>query len=412
MERVSRVFLAWELGSNLGHLSRLLPLALRLEKRGHQVMVAAEDVGLATEVLAPSGIRFVQSPGIIGKLHGRAQPVSFADLLLMQGWDRPTVLWGLVQAWGNVLQLFRPSAVVLDYAPTALLAARILGLPAALLGTGFELPPLDTPLPAFPGFAGIAAEAAAAADARALENANYVLEAYGVPRMAALRDLFRTEVRWLTTFAELDQYGPRLGETYVGPIGSLDRGAVVQWPDGFAQRVLAYLRPGTPALPELLRALAAQGEAAVICAAPGVPADSAEHLSRPGFQFLRKPVSLPALLPQASVFVSYGPAASVAQSLLCGVPQLIVPPHVEAQLTAARVQGMGSGIAIHGGATEPEIGSALKRVVQDPGYKTRALEFADRYRGFDLAAAADRMASEVEVLAERKATASPARRAV
>jgi UDP:flavonoid glycosyltransferase YjiC (YdhE family) len=408
---VSRVFLAWELGSNLGHLSRLLPLGLRLKERGHDVMVAARDVGLATEVLAPAGIRFVQSPGITGKRHGRVQPVSLADLMLMQGWESPTVLWGLVQAWGNVLRLFRSSVAVLDYAPTALLTARILGLHCALLGTGFELPPLETPLPMFPGCAGITEKTAATADAQALESANFVLDAYGAPRLEALRDLFRTEARWLTTFAELDQYGPRSGETYVGPIGSLDRGESVQWPEGFAHRVLAYLRPETPALSEILRALAAQCEAAVICAAPGVPPDSVKSLERPGFQFFCKVVSLSALLPQTSLFLSYGPAASVSESLLSGVPQLMIPAHVEAQMTAIRVQCTGAGVALRGSASEAEISAALQRLLHDPRYKACALEFASRYRGFDRAAAADRIVSAVERFAERDASkVSAARR--
>lgn len=397
---MSRILLAWELGSNLGHLTRLLPLALRLRERNHEVLVAAREVGLATEVLASAGIPFVQAPGISGRADA-GQPVSFADLLLTQGWDNPTVLWGLVQAWGNLLRMFRTSAVVLDYAPTALLAARVLGLPCAALGTGFELPPLDAPLPAFPGFAGGETKAAASAEGRALETANHVLEAYRGARLPALRDLFRTDLRWLTTFAELDQYGPRAAETYVGPIGELDRANSVQWPEGFGQRVAAYLRPGTPALPEIFHALAAQTDAAVICAAPGVSPASVSSLSRPGFQVDLRPVNLAALFPQASLFVSYGPAAAVAESLLHGVPQLIVPAHVEAQMTAIRVQSIGAGIAIRASAGDGAVRPALQRILQDRRCKVRALEFASRHRGFDRAATLNRLASEIERLAER-----------
>lgn len=406
---MSRVFFAWELGSNLGHLSRLLPLARGLRERGHEVLVAARDVGLATEVLAPSGIPFVQSPRVAGHQHASAQPMSLADVMLMQGWENAPQLWGLVQAWGNLLKLFRPCVVLLDYAPTALLAARIVGLPSVLLGTGFELPPVDASRPAFPGFTAITAGAAEAADSRALEIANNVVDAYRAPRLTALRDLFRTEMRRLTTFAELDPYGPRPGETYVGPIGGLDRGESVEWPEGFAHRALAYLRPGTPALFEMLRALAGQSDIAVICVAPGVPADSVQSLSRPGFQFFSKPVKLSGLFPRASLFVSYAPAGSVAESLLGGVPQLMVPAHVEAQLTAIRVESIGAGIALGASSTEGAIRTALHRMLHDRRYKVRALEFAGRYRGFDPAAAADRLISEIEQLAVRatpKASAS------
>jgi len=360
---MSRVLLAWELGSNLGHLSRLLPLASRLKERGHEVLASVRDLGLATEVLAPVGVRFVQSPADGRARAAPGQPRSYADVLLMQGWASMPRLWGLVQAWGNLFRLFRPAVVVLDYAPTALLAARILRQPCALLGTGFELPPLQAPLGPFPGFEGVTAENARAADAQALESANRVLEAYQAAPLAALCDLFRTEYRWLTTFAELDQYGPRSKETYVGPIGSVDGGEPVTWPPGFRHRVLAYLRPGMEDPLRILRALAGERDAAVIC-----------------------------------VFVSYAPAGSVAQSLLEGVPQLMVPAHVEAQMTAVRVASLGAGLTLRGEVTEREIATALRHVLDERRFKVRALEFASRHRAFDRAAACDQIVAEIERL--------------
>lgn len=395
---MSRVILVWELGSNLGHLSRLLPLATRLKERGHEVLVVARDLALATEVLAPVGIRFVQAPVDFRAGAGSAQPQGYADVLLMQGWESPSRLWGLVQAWGNLLALFRPAVVVLDYAPTALLAARMLRLPAALLGTGFELPPLETPLPPFPGFGGLAAERASAADTRALASANRVLEAYQAAPLTALCDLFRTERRWLTTFAELDQYGERAGETYVGPLGSLDRAEPVHWPPGFRHRVLAYVRPGMANLPRILRALAGARDSAVICAAPGVSTELAADLARPGFQFVPRPVGFKALLHQASLFVSYVPAASVTQTLLAGIPQLMAPMHVEAQMTSVRVARLGAGLTLRGEETEQEIAMVLRGILDEPRIKARALEFAARHRTFDPVVACERLVTEIEQL--------------
>ncbi|HWF98533.1 MAG TPA: nucleotide disphospho-sugar-binding domain-containing protein [Steroidobacteraceae bacterium] len=371
-------------------------MARRLRERGHEVLVAARDLVLATEVLAAAGIRFVQSPadrGVISR-----QPQSYADVLLMQGWESPARLWGLVQAWGNLLRLFRADALVFDYAPTALLAARILGVPSALLGTGFELPPLAAPLPPFPGFTSVSAEQARTADARALDSANRVLEAYQAAPLAALCDLFRTECRWLTTFAELDQYGPRSGEIYLGPIGDVEGGEVTEWAPGFKHRVLAYVRPGMADLTRILRALAGEGNAAVICAAPGVPMQLSEGLNRPGFQFIPRAVNFRALLPQASTFISYAPAGSVAQSLLQGVPQLMSPTHVEAQMTAVRVASLGAGLTLRGEETESQITTLLRRILDEPRFKIRALEFASRHRTFDGLAACDRIVTEIEQL--------------
>ena len=148
---------------------------------------------------------------------------------------------------------------MVDHSPTAILAARCTGTPCALIGTGFELPPLTTPLSSFPASPDATSERAREAEAAVLEVTNQVLRAMRAPCFEGLRDLFEVERRWLTTFAELDHYGPRLAETYVGPIGELEYTERLDWSTAGDRRVLAYLRPNTPGLPAILRALAACG---------------------------------------------------------------------------------------------------------------------------------------------------------
>jgi UDP:flavonoid glycosyltransferase YjiC (YdhE family) len=395
---MSRVLLAWELGSNLGHLSRLLPLARRLREGGHEVLVAARNVGLATEVLSPEGIPFVQAPYVAGGKTSDGPMVSYSDVVLTQGWDSATTLWGLVQAWGNLIRLYRAAVMVLDYSPTALLAARVLRAPCVLIGTGFELPPLESPLPAFPGVTGTQAEGARRSEARVLENVNRVLDAYQAPRISALRELFQGSSRWLTTFSELDHYGPRMGESYVGPIGQLSRGEAVEWPAGYSHRILAYVRSTTPGLKEIFHSLSEVEDAAVICAAPAVAQESVAHVARPGFKIVSRPVALGTLLPHTSLFLSYAPAGSVAQALLCGVPQVLAPAHTEAQMTALRVECMGAGVVLRGTIKEPQIASALQRTLHGRDLKVRALGFARRYREVSSETAVGQIVEAIETL--------------
>src|ERR1700704_2393369 len=121
-----RILMAWELGLNLGHLTRLLPVAQRLKEEGHSVLVAARDIQAASKVLGPAGISFVQAPHLPAGTPLSYRPASYADILLSQGWSDPSTLWGLTQSWMNLVHLFRPDRLVLDYSPTASLAARIL----------------------------------------------------------------------------------------------------------------------------------------------------------------------------------------------------------------------------------------------------------------------------------------------
>jgi UDP:flavonoid glycosyltransferase YjiC (YdhE family) len=386
---MSRVLLAWEMGSNLGHLSRLLPVARRLQSRGHEVLVAVRDVTLAAPVLAPAGVCFIQAPL-------PTSLTSYADLLRMQGWADSTQLGACLRAWLQLLKLYAPQLIVIDYSPTALLAAHCAGVPAALIATGFELPPGLQPLPPFPGFSGATAAGAAAAESRVLGAVNQVMTELHMPRIDALRDLFEVELRWLTTFPELDHYGARPGERYIGPIGQLQHGAPLDWPAG-AKRVFAYLRRGTPGLAAILGALS-RLDAAVICWSPGVEPRLLEPLKHCRVSISSVPVDLERLGGQADLCVSYSPAGTVTSTLLRSIPQLLAPAHVEAQMTAHRVECMGAGLTMRGRQDQKSIGAKLQSLLSRSEFKARAHVFASRYRSFDAARAADELVEELDVV--------------
>jgi len=155
-----RVLLTWELGLNLGHLTRLLPVAQKLKADGHAVLVAVRDIQAAATVLGPAGVPFVQAPHLPKGIPLSHRATGYADILLSQGWSDRSALWGLTQGWLTIFQLFCPDRLILDYSPTVSLASRIAKIPTVLVGNGFELPPLTDPLPPFPGFSWAAPEKA------------------------------------------------------------------------------------------------------------------------------------------------------------------------------------------------------------------------------------------------------------
>lgn len=380
---MSRILLAWEMGSNLGHVSRLLPLGRRLRGRGHGVLAVVRDLEAAAKVLAPAGIPFIQAPRTTSAPPLSAQPASYADLLRYSGWADVQQLWALVQAWVNVLRLFSTEVLIVDHSPTALLAARCERVSTVAIGTGFELPPMREPLPCFPGFPGATLANAVSAERLVLENANRVMQAARGRSLRALSDLFQCERRWLTTFPELDHYEARPGERYVGPIGEVGEGEHLEWPGGGpTHRIFAYLRPDTANVEAILRALAAS-DATVVCYAPGIPTSQTAGLASDKFFLAQRPVDLAILRRGASLCVSYAPAATVTEALLAGVPQLMAPSHVEAQLTAHRVELLGAGIILRDPVTEQSIATTLSHLLNNPVCKTRAADFAARYRDFD-----------------------------
>lgn len=375
---MGRVLFAWEFGSNLGHLSRLLPLAERLVSRGHQVQFVVRDSVLAEHVLKPVGIPYIVAPqaSSTGPISG--SPVSYADLLWRQAWSDGEWLRASVNAWVRLLKEFDPAVAVVDYAPTALLAMHVSGTAKVLIGTGFELPPQRSPIPPFPGFSGATVEVAAKIENQLLERANAALSIFGDYKLNALHELFHAEHRWITTFAELDPYGSRKGECYVGPLGVVLGKDSARWPEGGAtQRVVAYVRPHIVPLVPLLETLV-EARAAVVCYAPGISNDLIERLQSPRVLFSRAPIDFASLAKDATLAVSYGSAATVAEMALHGIPQLLAPVHIESQLTAHRIDLLGLGLVIRPESTRGQIARTLQRLLQGVDYGLRAKTFSKR----------------------------------
>ncbi len=342
---MSRILLSWELGLNLGHLTRLLPIAERLKSEGHVVLVAARDVQAAASVLGPAGIPFVQAPHLPKGIPLDHRPSGYADILLSQGWSDSVSLWGLTHSWLSLLRLFRPDRAILDYSPTASLALRIARIPAVLVGNGFEIPPATDPLPAFPGFSWATPAKAAEAEARALAAANSVLARFGGTSLTALRDLVANSTRLLATFPELDHYGERTDAQYIGPLLGHLKAPRVEWPEeGGAAKFFACLRPDTSNVQSILSALGAV-DGRVVCVASGFSRAQLQRFAKRHIRFCLAPVDLDALL-DADLCITYGAEGTVLRFLMAGVPQLISPWHVETYMAARRIEENGLGARI------------------------------------------------------------------
>lgn len=391
---MSRILLTWELGLNLGHLARLLPIATRLQAHGHSVLVAVREVPAAAAVLGPAGIPFVQAPHLPHGLPLPERASGYADILLSQGWSDAQVLWGLTQNWHNLLRMFRPDTVVVDYSPTALLATQIAAIPTVLIGNGFELPPAADPLPPFPGFSWATAEKAAGSERIAVDNANMVRKRFGRPGLRSLSALFGGATSVYVTFPELDHYGARPNARYVGPLLGGLRTERVDWPQG-PKRVFACLRPDTTHVIAILETLRASG-AAVVCFAPGFTRDQLQKFECDQIRFSSRPVDLNHLAVDADACVSYGAEGTVATFLLAGVPQLISPWHVEAHMAARRIESMGAGLVLCGEQTVDTIIDRLRRILFEIGRKHFSQNVGPISREFDSVKTADEVTNLIE----------------
>jgi UDP:flavonoid glycosyltransferase YjiC (YdhE family) len=371
---MARVLIAWEFGRNLGHIARDLPLARACRDAGHEVVWAVRDLRGAVRELAGEGFALLQAPLLrSGKVD--APPINFADMLLREGYEDAAGLLAVLQGWHALMRLVSVSAVVHDYAPTALLAARALGLPTMILGSGFMVPAPAVPSPGF--FPGVPAAALQAAEDRFVGNVNSALQAIGSAPIASLRELYAQGEQVLTTFEELDPFGPRPQARYVGPMYALGRQTRVDWQGGAARRVFAYLRPEVPSCENLLEALQAS-QAEVVCAMPGLPA--AWPARFPRVRFVPGAVDMAVLLPEADLAITNG-SGTIPNCLLAGVPVLVLPHYNEQYLAGLRLQQHGAGVVVPGRATTAEYAGLLERLLSQPQFRQKAQDFARRYAG-------------------------------
>ena len=379
---MSKILLAWELGENWGHLARDLPVVRALCGRGHQVVGAVSDTRVAGEILGAAGIPFVQAPMAASRTRMTQPLASYAELLITRGYGERATLGGLIAAWRGLFTLFRPDVVMIDYAPTALLAARIHGIPVVLIGNGFELPPRSSPLPSLRFWEPIPKERFEHAEGLALCHINEVLVSCHSEPLAQLADVFQGEHRILTTFSELDHYGARQDGNYVGPVYEMPKAQRVEWPlGGHGSHIFAYLRPWVPGVEDLLWALQATG-CSVICAFPGGSAALIQRFQTPLLRIFPMAVSLESLLPTADLVIGYG-SGLVATALLRGVPLLLVPRWSEQYLTAQRVEALGAGLMMRGPPTQASYSSLIATALGTPKFRTAAQAFAKKYEGFD-----------------------------
>lgn len=369
MSAPPRILFAWELGAHFGHAATVAEIIRALDGRA-EVFLAARKPENVRSIAPNLNARLLPAPGVATRAAGAAKDrsLSYPDDLRHVGWSDPGTLATLMECWETLYDLVRPDLIVAQAAPTAILAARGRGVMTATVGSGYDMPPRVSPMPAFAFWLDEMRELARRREARILATANEALKRRGKGPMAEFADVLRTDLAFLATFAEIDHYAPRTQfepdhPPYLGQIVTLDSGAELDWRKGAARRIFAYLRPGGPVFDAAVEALAARpAEEDVILAAPGAPAALEARLRGTPVRLVDGPARLDRLLPDCDIGVSHGSNGIAAAFLAAATKQLCLPTHGEQAMIARAVGDAGYGLGIIGSYGAKEIGESLDRL--------------------------------------------------
>jgi hypothetical protein len=395
------VMMAWELGGGLGHMVPLSQVARPLLEAGHTVHMVLADLSGVPAALGTLAdhprLQLWQAPHWPSPLFGSADPASYAELLFRAGYLDAQRLAGLVQGWATLLDQLNPDLLLVDHAPTALLAARGRPLRRAQFGTGFFIPLMEAPIPSYREWEPVPRARVERSESLVLQTCNALLFQRGQPLLDHLHQLFECDETFLITVPELDHFerrGRAAQQPYWGSLASASHGQAPQWPDGSGPALFVYLKSDYRALGEVLKALreiraagGAQpgpggamkpGPWRVLAYIPGLNAATVAAASGPGLRIMVDPLDMQAVCRDCDAVLCQSGSGTVATALHAGKPVLMLPMHMEQLLFARRVQALGAGLYL----TEDRIAqlpALLQRLAAQPGFGDAARAFARRH---------------------------------
>jgi hypothetical protein len=395
----AKLFYAWEFGANFGHIGAFLPLGRALRDRGHEVLWVVTQTGPAARLLGREGFTWLQAPHAT-EVPMATPPLTYADILLRFGYASAEDLYGLVVAWRELFRLGAADLVLADHAPTAVLAARTLGLQVMLFSNGFTVPPRLRPLPNMRPWQSFPDTQLLALEDRAMASVNQLLRAFDKPPLTALHQLFDVEEEALITYPELDHYDNRGPARYWGSLPNAAIGIAPPWPTSLnegGKRIFAYLRPETPHAEAALNALRAMGQSTVVYL-PGLSDAARQKWQVPHLVFVTEPVDIERAAREADLGITYASLATTTAFLMAGKPLLMLPSHLEQFLLARRVVNMGAGLVIPADQSAVDLPQCVADLLGNPGYAANARAFADKYASFGQSNVVENLVRRIEEL--------------
>jgi len=376
-----RIELAWELGGNLGHVSVLLSIALTLQERSHRVRMFLRETEGVRAFQGTDQVPHEGAPIWVGPTP-HPNPINFGQILLNFGYANPSQLEPLIEAWRE--RLAGADLIVSHCSPSALIAARTLGIPSIEISQGFHVPPAAFPTPALREWESVPIHALQAADLQSLETINATLARYRIAPLGTLGELYVSR-SVLLTYPELDTYVNRADAQYVGIAPTGEGGAVPVWPAGSGPRVFAYVYSHYVGLPNLLAALA-ELDVPTLAFCREIDAGLKSRYQSSTLRFSDAPMSVSAMVPQSDFVICHANHQMTAQALLAGKPLLLLPTQVEQVLIARRVERIGAGVGVAPVSPTSDFALPLAILAEGKGHADSARAFAARYGRLDRAA--------------------------
>ena len=357
------VVYCWELGAGLGHVYRARNMLTALD--GHLtkatlLLKSPEkfdfDLNVSTSV-APCLRLPKKMPG--------ASP-NYAHVVYRSGWYDDEVLQRLISWWIAQFEALSPDFVLLDHAPTAMIAADMCQIPYILVGNGFEVPPDMSPFPALQHWRNESPDTLTkwtkTIDSRLKRVCAKISPAYNARRLS---DYFSPDNAIIDAHPELDHYAnirqKNCQRRYFLHTNMLPIKAPAAYQVGARPAIFVYLNMQHTKLVNTLKFVSRHYD--VFGYFKNLHPSDKLALTQIGIDVAEKPLDIKAALARCSAGVCHAGIGTVTQAWQAHKPVLVIPEHVEQQMTAYNITRLGIGAVLPMQTSEQIIAAFMLKAI-------------------------------------------------
>jgi UDP:flavonoid glycosyltransferase YjiC (YdhE family) len=371
-----KALLVWEIGGGRGHIVNLIYAAQALASIGVRSTAALCWLTHQAE-LAPFVDAIEQAPSpaddrTFRKSQGSPKVATYGEWLGDLGYADTRRLTPHLAAWRVLIARHKPDIVIGDQSPTAMLAARTLGVPSVATGVGYTAPP-----PTMSEFPVILPENAVRIyeEAHMLKCVNDALASFGAAPLDAFPQVVGGSLQIACTAPLLDPYASARTESYGPPIMEAPR----EWPDR-GDEIFVYLSTTDKRDPIILTAILDLGASTRVFI-PNISGDTRGLLGSRNVVVEPKPVPLPLIAARSRLVIHAGNHGLSLFSAAAGLPQIMIPQQLEQEFNARRISDAGLGINVTTKLrTVPRIRSLVASAYDDSAMRERCAARAHELR--------------------------------
>jgi rhamnosyltransferase subunit B len=299
------------------------------------------------------------------------------DVLADYGLLRPSEASSLLRDWDQLFARFKPAAIVADFAPASLVAARG-RIPAISIGNGYTLPP-----PHADRFALLAdgSEAPKHNEVSVLAAVNDALAEMGRTPLRRYPEVFTADRTCVACFDELDPFLSERREPNAAPF--LPEACRPSSHEG--TEIFAYFIEAAGNHATILSALANVARAGVPIRMhiANLPREVADSLQRTGVIVEASAVPFEKIVERSAMILSHGGVGLTSSALVAGIPHVVVPLDLEKRFNGHTIERLGFGRCFRVGQTNPLepvlLAAAIRETFSDQSLRQRSREAAPAF---------------------------------